>query len=203
MSEHSKEPWRAGGESGSFIVCNPPGANTLPGADDPFYGGDLVAESLCQPDARRAVAAVNAVEGIPTDELEMIVRAGKRLTAHGEPRPTDAEEKGWTDFLLGHWTKRSPTSPGFYLIDGTIDPLICTSGGAHQRCAVEVTEDDIKDMSCGMSMLGVEWWWSRPLAAACITPPSPLAVPREGDGSAREPMPEAMRATGVPDGQSK
>lgn len=82
MDEHSREPWRVGKHS--FIVDNS-GANPLSSADDVrLYGGYLVAESVFLNDARRIVACVNACEGIPTDELESIVRAGKRLAGPRE-----------------------------------------------------------------------------------------------------------------------
>lgn len=84
MSEHSKEPWRVG--PGSWVVSDQ-GVNPIVGADDPLYGGGcLVAESVCEADGRRIVACVNACAGIPTEELEMLLRAGKVLTAHGGPR---------------------------------------------------------------------------------------------------------------------
>lgn len=190
--EHSKEPWSVG--LNGAIVCGPPGANRIGGANDvSYYGGHMVAESVCEADARRACAAVNACTDIPTDELEMLVRAGKRLTAHGEPRPTAEEQESWQRFLFGHWTKKPPTVPGFYIATG-IDP----DDNHRKRAACEVTGDDLRAVEEGSMDWTVEWWWSCPLAVACLTSPSELAKPR-ADGSAREPISEAMRALGLKD----
>lgn len=98
-ADHSREPWRVGGIDGSSgcgpCIVSDHGVNPAWGADDVFYyGGHLVADSVCLPDARRIVAAVNACDGIPTDELEMLVRAGKRLTAPASPSENELKDGG-------------------------------------------------------------------------------------------------------------
>lgn len=81
---HSREPWRV---FGSTVVCERgAGTSEIKGADDYVHydGGELVGESLDGPDARRIVACVNVLAGVPTDELEMLARAGKTFTALGD-----------------------------------------------------------------------------------------------------------------------
>lgn len=83
-SDHSKEPWRVGGVDchsgcGPCIVSDH-GVNQAWGADDvDYYGGHLVADSVCHPDARRIVAAVNACAGIDTEHLESVARRERYL----------------------------------------------------------------------------------------------------------------------------
>lgn len=174
--KHSKEPWRPSPKGDAVITddaehCRHP--CTTEGHQE-YYGGNLVCESVGDADARRICAAVNAVEGIPTDELEMLARAGKRLTAHAEAQPTADEDRRYGAFLRGYWTSRPPTAPGLYLV---VDL-------AGDRCTVNVTEREIAERV----VWTWPWRWSVPLYMACLTPPSLRAVAREGDGSAHEPV---------------
>lgn len=167
MSGHSKEPWRF---VKSWVVTESgTGASDIAGHDDPSYGGDLIAESVCDDDGRRIVACVNACTGIATDEMEMIARAGRALTAHGEPRPTRAEEVGMTRFLFGHWTKTVPTVPGLYLL-----------AHAGLRMAVDLPA---AEFPLPADAADVDWWWSVALDFGCLNSPPPAAEPCE-DGSA-------------------
>ena len=71
MAEHSKEPWSVAfkGSISCAVVCDKT-VNEAGGATDvAYYGGELVAESVCRADATRIVACVNACAGIPAEAL--------------------------------------------------------------------------------------------------------------------------------------
>ena len=87
---HSKEPWRRGGIfgnpcGGGAVVCDE-SVNPVAGADDvAYYGGMLVAETVCPADARRIVACVNVLAGVSTEILERVINAGARLSVFDDP----------------------------------------------------------------------------------------------------------------------
>ncbi|WP_273430548.1 hypothetical protein [Chitinibacter tainanensis] len=74
MSEqHTPTPWRLG--TNNCVVSDTP-VHEMSGSEAvEYYGGHLIAESVVGRNARRIVAAVNAVEGIKTEDLEQFVFA--------------------------------------------------------------------------------------------------------------------------------
>lgn len=71
--KHTPEPWRTGNVSTTVVADSDDGLH-ITGATGPdaleYYGGNLIAESVSEENARRIVACVNACAGIPTEELE-------------------------------------------------------------------------------------------------------------------------------------
>lgn len=74
------KPWRYDGRDA--IIADEETYSKFPMMDErdrKFYGGHLICESIGPEAARRILACIHACEGIATDELEELVRAGKRV----------------------------------------------------------------------------------------------------------------------------
>jgi len=71
-TQHTPEPWRIG-IPGTVVADSAEGI-TIKGATGPenveYYGGNLICESVCNANAARIVACVNACKNVPNDWLQ-------------------------------------------------------------------------------------------------------------------------------------
>lgn len=92
MSEHATEPWwRVADDTGhmetNLLREKFPEAHTICAEAPPFAFGRVIGMFFERADAERAIAAINALEGIPTEFLETLhsddIRAalGEKLAA--------------------------------------------------------------------------------------------------------------------------
>ena len=91
MSNHTQEPWRVG-RPGTVVSDTPvPGMGGSDAVE--YYGGHLIGESIVEANARRIVACVNAIAGVPTEWLEKFSIDGSENVAQENARLTKQRDE--------------------------------------------------------------------------------------------------------------